>query len=154
MCSWTSQALVSLLFVLFPYLLHSKGFLICYSQAHQLQTMFNTVFKEVLVWQPVRGCKSAGYTVATQPFSSSSLRPSLLERQASHLLWWTGQRWIMRTWWVLTCLWCASTFITIHLSWRTRAKRYWSNSEFHFRIGPMFGSMFLVASSHIGGSDI
>lgn len=45
------------------------------------------------------------------PFSSSlvssfSLRPSLLERQASRSLWWTGPPWIMRTWWVPTCLQC------------------------------------------------
>lgn len=39
-------------------------------------------------------------------FPSSSPRPSLLERQASRSLWWTGPLWIMRTWWVLTCLHC------------------------------------------------
>lgn len=31
---------------------------------------------------------------------SSSNRPSLLERQASRLLWWTGQPWTTRNWWV------------------------------------------------------
>lgn len=63
----------------------------------------------------VRQCKAAGDTVDIQPLSSSSLRPSLLERQASHLLWWTDQRWIMRTWWVLTCPWFLHSSLFIYL---------------------------------------
>lgn len=46
------------------------------------------------------------YHFSSSLFPSSSLRPSLLERQASRSLWWTGPPWIMRTWWVLTCLRC------------------------------------------------
>lgn len=33
-------------------------------------------------------------------FLLSRLRPSLLERQASRLLWWTDPHWTTRTWWV------------------------------------------------------
>lgn len=46
------------------------------------------------------------YHFSSSLFPSSSLRPSLLERQASRSLWWTGLPWIMRTWWVLTGLRC------------------------------------------------